>query len=203
MLGVCAVGTGIRLGRSRRRRPVGAAGGRAVDRQRAGAGPAGQAAAQGAAVQGADLRPGRRVCVSLPGDRRRHVPARSGRGSSCSAAATWRTSPSSICSSSRAKSTTSTSSLSPEGEPVLVQRHRRAAHARAGGSRSSKNALRCPCPGKLRPGRAHRLAKFWPTVLVIELTDIAFAVDSILAAIGVVGSARRDIPRTRCTPSCG
>lgn len=31
------------------------------------------------------------------------------------------------------------------------------------------------------------VAKFWPTVLVIELTDIAFAVDSILAAIGVVG----------------
>jgi YkoY family integral membrane protein len=30
-------------------------------------------------------------------------------------------------------------------------------------------------------------AKFWPTVFVIELTDIAFAVDSIVAAIGVVG----------------
>ena len=32
-------------------------------------------------------------------------------------------------------------------------------------------------------------ASFWPTVLVIELTDIAFAVDSILAAIAVVGRA--------------
>lgn len=32
-----------------------------------------------------------------------------------------------------------------------------------------------------------RYARFWPTVLVIELTDIAFAVDSIVAAIGVVG----------------
>ena len=30
--------------------------------------------------------------------------------------------------------------------------------------------------------------KFWRTVLVIELTDIAFAVDSILAAIALVGS---------------
>lgn len=30
---------------------------------------------------------------------------------------------------------------------------------------------------------------FWATVAVIELTDIAFAVDSILAAIGLVGSA--------------
>lgn len=30
-------------------------------------------------------------------------------------------------------------------------------------------------------------ASFWPTVFVIEITDIAFAVDSIVAAIGVVG----------------
>jgi hypothetical protein len=30
-----------------------------------------------------------------------------------------------------------------------------------------------------------RFAKFWPTVIVIELTDVAFAVDSILAALGV------------------
>src|SRR5205814_2162705 len=30
-------------------------------------------------------------------------------------------------------------------------------------------------------------ASFWPTVFVIEMTDIAFAVDSIVAAIGVVG----------------
>jgi YkoY family integral membrane protein len=32
------------------------------------------------------------------------------------------------------------------------------------------------------------LASFWPTVLIIELTDIAFAVDSILAALAFVGS---------------
>lgn len=31
-----------------------------------------------------------------------------------------------------------------------------------------------------------KYASFWPTVLVIELTDIAFAVDSILAALGVI-----------------
>ncbi len=30
-------------------------------------------------------------------------------------------------------------------------------------------------------------ARFWPTVVVIELTDLAFAVDSILAAIAMVG----------------
>lgn len=34
-----------------------------------------------------------------------------------------------------------------------------------------------------------RHAAFWPTVLVIELTDIAFAIDSILAAIGLVSHA--------------
>jgi len=32
------------------------------------------------------------------------------------------------------------------------------------------------------------LASFWPTVLIIELTDIAFAIDSILAALAFVGS---------------
>jgi YkoY family integral membrane protein len=35
---------------------------------------------------------------------------------------------------------------------------------------------------------------FWTTVAVIELTDIAFAVDSILAAIALVGSAPADHP---------
>lgn len=38
------------------------------------------------------------------------------------------------------------------------------------------------------------LARFWPTVLVIELTDIAFAVDSILAAIAMVGSPPKGTP---------
>jgi YkoY family integral membrane protein len=42
---------------------------------------------------------------------------------------------------------------------------------------------RTPAPA---PGRS---AGFWSTVLVIELTDIAFAIDSILAAIALVGSA--------------
>jgi YkoY family integral membrane protein len=32
-----------------------------------------------------------------------------------------------------------------------------------------------------------KCAPFWPTVVVIELTDIAFAIDSILAAIALVG----------------
>jgi YkoY family integral membrane protein len=46
---------------------------------------------------------------------------------------------------------------------------------------------RSPVPGVTA---MMRHSGFWSTVLVIELTDIAFAVDSILAAIGVVGSQR-------------
>jgi predicted tellurium resistance membrane protein TerC len=52
-----------------------------------------------------------------------------------------------------------------------------------------------PSPGTARqpdcdqPGARRKCASFWPTVVVIELTDIAFAVDSILAAIALVGSA--------------
>lgn len=37
-------------------------------------------------------------------------------------------------------------------------------------------------------------ASFWPTVMVIELTDIAFAVDSILAAIALVGTPPKGTP---------
>jgi predicted tellurium resistance membrane protein TerC len=36
--------------------------------------------------------------------------------------------------------------------------------------------------------KAHNMSFFWKTVLVIELTDIAFAVDSILAAIALAGA---------------
>jgi YkoY family integral membrane protein len=39
------------------------------------------------------------------------------------------------------------------------------------------------------PDRLPRTQGFWSTVFVIEMTDIAFAVDSILAAIALVGSA--------------
>ena len=43
-------------------------------------------------------------------------------------------------------------------------------------------------------GRPLSSGNFWTTVAVIELTDIAFAVDSILAAIALVGSAPADHP---------
>ena len=41
---------------------------------------------------------------------------------------------------------------------------------------------------------------FWMTVVVIELTDIAFAVDSILAAIGLVGPPPAGHPETAFHP---
>ncbi len=51
------------------------------------------------------------------------------------------------------------------------------------------------------PFEAIRLGKhFWMTVLVIELTDIAFAVDSILAAIALVGSPPPDHPAAAVHP---
>src|SRR5205823_1324921 len=43
-------------------------------------------------------------------------------------------------------------------------------------------------------------AGFWPTVAVIELTDIAFAVDSILAAIALVGPPAAGTPEDSFHP---
>lgn len=48
--------------------------------------------------------------------------------------------------------------------------------------------------------KSARTAKFWPTVAVIELTDIAFAVDSILAAIGVLPAKPSDLPADSVHP---
>ena len=53
-------------------------------------------------------------------------------------------------------------------------------------------------PGALeaRAPATGRYAKFWPTVVVIELTDIAFAIDSILAAIALVSGVPHDPSKT-------
>jgi YkoY family integral membrane protein len=64
-----------------------------------------------------------------------------------------------------------------EGTGIEVTSEKQEEHVRA------RTILPLPEGGK---------AGFWPTVLVIELTDIAFAVDSILAAIAVVGRAPAD-----------
>jgi YkoY family integral membrane protein len=89
-------------------------------------------------------------------------------------------------------------SLSPEGEPMLV--------GETGQPLGAEHELeeiveRVPVPlpsDVARPDR--RVAGFWPTVAVIELTDIAFAVDSILAAIGVVGPAPPGHPADQLHP---
>ena len=59
-----------------------------------------------------------------------------------------------------------------------------------------KERVPMPIPeARLRAGRS-----FWMTVLVIELTDIAFAVDSILAAIALVGAPPADHPKNAFHP---
>lgn len=59
-----------------------------------------------------------------------------------------------------------------------------------------KERVPVPVPEeKLRAGRS-----FWMTVAVIELTDIAFAVDSILAAIALVGAPPADHPENAFHP---
>ena len=59
-----------------------------------------------------------------------------------------------------------------------------------------KERVPVPVPEEqLRAGRS-----FWMTVVVIELTDIAFAVDSILAAIALVGAPPADHPENALHP---
>jgi YkoY family integral membrane protein len=57
-------------------------------------------------------------------------------------------------------------------------------------------------PVYMKPETRKRLglASFWPTVVVIELTDIAFAVDSIVAAIAMVGSPPKGTPADAVHP---
>jgi YkoY family integral membrane protein len=52
-----------------------------------------------------------------------------------------------------------------------------------------------PVPESAAP-RTRRYAQFWPTVFVIEMTDIAFAIDSILAAIALVSGVPHDPTKT-------
>jgi YkoY family integral membrane protein len=70
--------------------------------------------------------------------------------------------------------------VAPDGTPVLVHT--------GTGAELGPEAAETELAGRL-PIPVPALAKFWPTVFVIEMTDIAFAVDSILAAVGVVGPA--------------
>jgi YkoY family integral membrane protein len=72
--------------------------------------------------------------------------------------------------------------LGPDHNPILIDQ----ATGRGLSPEQEQEALNvrgaAPILSQPQPG-------FWATVAVIEMTDIAFAVDSILAAIAVVGSA--------------
>lgn len=76
--------------------------------------------------------------------------------------------------------------IGPDGKPILVEADT--------GEPLSREAAEVEIDQRIPVRLTSRevavtAAKFWPTVLVIELTDIAFAVDSILAAIALVGAA--------------
>lgn len=68
--------------------------------------------------------------------------------------------------------------LGPDGHPIMADTGAQLSEFEA----DEITAVRAPAE------RAAAGKGFWSTVLVIELTDIAFAVDSILAAIALVGA---------------
>jgi YkoY family integral membrane protein len=78
-------------------------------------------------------------------------------------------------------------SVGPDGQPVLVDDH--TGKPVSPDEAESKAASRSPVTVGL-PTASRRFSGFWPTVAVIELTDIAFAIDSILAAVGIAGMLR-------------
>ena len=73
--------------------------------------------------------------------------------------------------------------VSPQGEPELRIAETGATLTAAQETDELEQRSPVPLDQEVLSGRS-----FWWTVLVIELTDIAFAVDSILAAIALVGS---------------
>ncbi len=75
--------------------------------------------------------------------------------------------------------------LDEHGHPIIIDEE---THQPVTGKREEEEIeQRSPLP--VAPaGKSMVGAAFWPTVLVIELTDIAFAVDSILAAMALAGS---------------
>ncbi len=80
-------------------------------------------------------------------------------------------------------------SVDVEGQPALVNLETGEPLTPEEEEMELKERLPVPLPEETTaPPVRGGVARFWPTVLVIELTDIAFAVDSILAAIALVGS---------------
>jgi YkoY family integral membrane protein len=82
--------------------------------------------------------------------------------------------------------------VGPDGEPMLVDADTGAALTPS--EEDIEINERTPIPQSAVAAATRNYARFWPTVVIIELTDIAFAVDSILAAIALVGSPPADHP---------
>ncbi len=84
--------------------------------------------------------------------------------------------------------------IGPDGHPILVDEQ--TGRELTPTEEEQEINSRTPAPtGALEYAvRSRQTAAFWPTVFVIEMTDIAFAVDSIVAAIGVVGQPPVDHP---------
>ena len=72
--------------------------------------------------------------------------------------------------------------IGPDGHPILDDPE--SGNELSPDEREREIAERSPVVMDAKPSRA--LAAFWPTVIVIELTDIAFAIDSILAALAFI-----------------
>lgn len=83
--------------------------------------------------------------------------------------------------------------LDDRGHPILV--HEDSGVPVADAESADEINARTPLPLDIQdplPGQAMKFAGFWSTVVVIELTDIAFAVDSIMAAIGFIPTVPED-----------
>jgi YkoY family integral membrane protein len=90
--------------------------------------------------------------------------------------------------------------LSPTGEPILLHEKDERELTPEEEAAEIQQRAPLPMPQEIRKPSRGGTAKFWPTVFVIEMTDIAFAVDSILAAIGVVGGPPAGHPKDAVHP---
>ncbi len=78
--------------------------------------------------------------------------------------------------------------VGPDGHPILLDDPPVTTSSDAiPDNETSGRVATVVAPPNARSATVRAVAKFWPTVIVIELTDIAFAIDSILAAVGLAG----------------
>src|SRR5688572_17060191 len=90
--------------------------------------------------------------------------------------------------------------LDASGQPILIDEDTGKPLTREEEEQEIISRTPAPTEPLERIVRSRALAAFWPTVFVIEMTDIAFAVDSIVAAIGVVGPPPQGLPAGAAHP---